>query len=81
MTWADYRTQSERFAADAELAVRQGAIERSIALYRLAAQAEAHALAELDVTKTRTLGITAASAVALSYKAGDYPQAQRIAHQ
>lgn len=81
MTWADYHTQSERFAADAELAVRQSAIERSLALYRLAAQAEAHALTELDVTKTRTLGITAVSAVALWYKAGDYPQAQRIAHQ
>jgi len=54
MTWADHHTQSERFAVDAELAVRQGTIERSIALYRLAAQAEAHALAELDVTKTRT---------------------------
>ena len=45
MTWADYHTQSERFAADAELAVRQSAIERSLGLYRLAAQAEAHALA------------------------------------
>jgi hypothetical protein len=81
MTWADYHTQSERFATDAELAVRQGAIERSMALYRLAAQAEAHALAERDVTKTRTRGITAVRAVALWYKAGDYPQAQRIAHQ
>jgi len=81
MTWADHHTQSERFAADAELAARQGASERSRALYRLAAQAEAHALAELDVTKTRTLGITAVSAVALWYKARDYPQAQRIAHQ
>ncbi len=81
MTWADYHTQSEGFAAEAELTARQGAVERSIALYRLAAQAEAHALAELDVTKTRTLGITAVSAVALWYKARDYPQAQRIAHQ
>lgn len=81
MTWADHHTQSEGLAADAELAARQGAIERSMALYRLAAQAEVQALAELDVTKTRTLGITAVSAVALWYKARDYPQAQRMAHQ
>ena len=81
MTWAAHHTQSEGFAADAECAVRQGASERAIALYRLAAQAEAQALAALDVTKARTLGILAVSAVALWYKARDYPQAQRIAHQ
>jgi hypothetical protein len=80
MTWADHHTQSERLAAEAELAVRQGAAAQAVDLYRLAAEAEARALAALDPTKTRTLGITAVSAVALWYKAHDYPQAERLAH-
>jgi hypothetical protein len=80
MTWADHHTQSERLAAEAELAVRQGAVAQAVDLYRLAAEAEARALVTLDPTKTRTLGITAVSAVALWYKAHDYPQAERLAH-
>jgi hypothetical protein len=80
MTWADHHTQSARLAAEAELAVRQGAIAQAVDLYRLAAEAEARALAILDPTKTRTLGITAVSAVALCYKAHDYPQAERLTH-
>jgi hypothetical protein len=80
MTWADHHTQSERLAAEAELAVRQGAVAQAVDLYHLAAEAEARALATLDPTKTRTLGITAVSAVALWYKAHDYPQAERLAH-
>src|SRR5919197_197790 len=58
MTWADHHTQSERLAAEAELAVRQGAAAQAVDLYRLAAEAEARALAALDPTKTRTLGIS-----------------------
>jgi hypothetical protein len=80
MTWADHHTQSERLAAEAELAVRQGSVARAVDLYRLAAEAEARALATLDPTKTRTLGITAVSTVALWYKAHGYPQAERLAH-
>jgi hypothetical protein len=81
MTWADHHTHSEHLAAEAELATRQGATERAIALYRLAAEAEVQALADLDLAKTRTLGITAVSAVALWYKAHDYQQAERLAHK
>ena len=81
MTWADHHKQREGFAADAEIAAMQCAIEHSMVLYKLAAQAEAHALAGLDVKKTRTLGVISVSAVALWYKARDYPQAQRIAHE
>ena len=80
MTWADHHTQSERLAAEAELAVRQGAVAQAVDLYRLAAEAEARALATLDPTKTRTLGITAVSAVALWYKAHNYPEAERLAY-
>jgi hypothetical protein len=80
MTWADHHTQSERLAAEAELTARRGGTQQAIILYRLAAEAEARALADLDPMKTRTLGITAVSAVALWYKAHDYLQAERLAH-
>lgn len=80
MTWADHHTQSERLAAEAELAVRQGAVAQAVDLYRLAAEAEARALVTFDPAKTRTLGIPAVSAIALCYKAHDYPQAECLAH-
>jgi len=81
MTWAEHHTQSEHLAAEAELSARQGIPERAIELYRLAAEGEVQALADLDLTKTCTLGITAVSAVALWYKGHDYQQAERLAHK
>lgn len=81
MTWALYHEESERFASEAEIASRGGNSIRSLELYMKAANAEVKALNQLDSTKTRTLGVTVVSAVALLYKARDYIKAQRLAHQ
>lgn len=79
MTWIEHHTASSRAAADAEVALRQGAGDRAAELYRAAAEAEERALAELDPAKTRTLGITAVSAVALWYKGHDFARARELA--
>ena len=55
--------------------------EKARTLYAQAAKAEAAALMEVDITKVRTLGITAVSAVALWFKAREFAEAQRLAHQ
>lgn len=80
MSWADCHQQSERLAAEA-----QGMIldhpDKARALYAQAAKAEAAALLEVDITKVRTLGITAVSAVALWFKARELGEAQWLAHR
>jgi hypothetical protein len=81
MTWAEFHAESEKFASAAELAAKQGDVAAAHDLYRQAADAEVRALVALDVKKTRTLGITAVSAVALSYKAHEFTQAERLAHK
>ncbi len=80
MSWAEHHSESERLAAEAEVALRSGDDVRARSLYADAAQAEARALCDLDPGKTRTLGISAVSAVALWYKARNYPEAERLAH-
>ena len=80
MTWSAFHVESEHLAAQAELAAKSGDGERARALYRRAAEAEVRALSELDTSKTRTLGITAVSAVALWYKAQDFHAAEHIAY-
>jgi hypothetical protein len=81
VTWADFHSESERLATEAELAFRSGNIERGIALYRNAAEAENRALDELTKDKPRTIGITAVSAVALWYKAHEYAVGAKVAHK
>lgn len=81
MSWSSYHSRSERLASEAEVLFRAGESERSIALYGQAARAELSALDALDPAKTRTLGITAVSAVALFYKAREYPIAEKTAHR
>jgi hypothetical protein len=49
-------------------------------LYAKAAELEQKALVDVDVTKTRTKGITAVSAVSLWYKAVDYERAEQLAY-
>ena len=61
-------------------AFRRGDIEQGKLLFRQAADLEAQALAALDPTKVRTLGITAVSTAALWYKAGEFQEAARAAH-
>jgi hypothetical protein len=71
MDWDENHSESERLASQAEVAAREGNRKRAAALYREAAEAESRALASVDPTKMRTLGITAVSAVSLYYKAGE----------
>jgi hypothetical protein len=81
MSWTFHHAKSERFASEAEIASKKGDVGRAIELYEKAATAEVEALNQLDPSKTRTLGITVVSAVALWYKAKNYINAQRLAHQ
>jgi|GEM_PF-2156026 len=81
MSWNSHHSESERFASDAEVRAKQGDRFGAIELYRLAAEAEVRALAGVDRSKTRTLGVTAVSAAALYYKAGEHEAAKKIAQQ
>jgi len=71
MTWVELHSESERLAIEAQLALNARAVSRATELYKRAAELEQKALDQLDVSKTRTRGITAVSAVALWFKAGD----------
>ncbi|MEN6426621.1 MAG: hypothetical protein ABFE13_14775 [Phycisphaerales bacterium] len=79
MTWSERHAESERFAAEAECAVRKGDGELARKLYAKAAQAEVDAMAEIDQSKIRTLGVTIVSAAALWYKAGEFGKAEVVA--
>jgi hypothetical protein len=80
MTWAELHSESERIAIEAQLALRARNAGQAIELYKRAAEIERRALDQLDVSKTRTRGITAVSAVALWFKAGEYVLAEQLAH-
>lgn len=80
MTWADLHTESERLAIEAELALRARNAGQAVELYKRAAEVERRALDQLDVSKARTRGITAVSAVALWFKAREYALAEQLAH-
>lgn len=80
MSWDLHHSRSEKLASEAALASRDGESQRAEQLYRKAAREEAEALNHLPSDKQRTLGITAVSAVALWYKAREYPSAERLAH-
>ncbi|MGH8533035.1 MAG: hypothetical protein ACREV1_10020 [Gammaproteobacteria bacterium] len=80
MTWAQFHADSERLAIEAQLAARARDMARAIDLYKRAGDLERQALDQLDVSKARTRGITAVSAVALWFKAGEYLLAEQLAH-
>ena len=80
MTWAELHSESERIAIEAQLALRARNAGQAIELYKRAAEIERRALDQLDVSKTRTRGITAVSAVALWFKAREYVLAEQLAH-
>ena len=80
MTWAELHTESERLAIEAQLALRARNTGQAIDLYRQAAEIERQALEQIDVSKVRTRGITAVSAVALWFKAGEYAHAEQLAY-
>lgn len=81
MSWAIHHNESAKNAAAAEMAARQGNVEKALELYNIAAEDEMRALAELDESKIRTVGITAVSAASLWYKAHHYYESQKIANQ
>jgi hypothetical protein len=81
MSWSMHHTESERYASQAEAALREGNSDRAAELYAQAAQADERALNDLDKGKKRTLGITAVSAASLWYKARDFRKAENVAYQ
>ena len=81
MSWNEHHSLSEKLAVEAELARRAGEIARADDLYKRAAVEEAAALDALPDDRQRTRGITAVSAVALSYKGRDYSAAAQLASQ
>lgn len=81
MSWLVHHTRSEGYASQAEELCRRHEGDRAAELYRLAAEAEANALDNLDPSKTRTIGITAVSAVSFYFKAQEFWQAKKIAHK
>jgi hypothetical protein len=80
MSWASFHGQSENFAAAAHEAMQLGNLSRATELFAKAAAAEAEAFASASPDKPRTLGITAVSAVALWYKAGNLHEAEQLAY-
>jgi hypothetical protein len=79
VSWLSWHEQSERLASDAHTCARLGEHERARSLFAAAAEAESQALAELDVSKVRTVGITTVSAVSLWFKARQFAQAEQLA--
>ncbi len=81
MSWLHYHKLSEQLADQAEVARFKREFTQARHFSRLAAEQEELAFAQLTDAQPRTLGITAVSAVALWYKAGEYAQARAVAHQ
>ena len=79
MSWIEHHKISEDLASQAQTALSDGREEDALALYAHAALAEAKALADLDTSKTRTLGISAVSAASLYYKAAEFENAEEVA--
>ncbi|HJV81328.1 hypothetical protein [Noviherbaspirillum sp.] len=80
MTWAELHAESERLAIEASLALRARNLSLATDLYKRAAEFERQALDQLDISKARTRGITAVSAVALWFKAAEFSSAEQLAH-
>jgi hypothetical protein len=81
VTWNEHHSLSERLAVEAETARRTGEISRAESLYKQAASEEAAAFDALGDDRQRTRGITAVSAVALSYKGRDYSAAEQMSYR
>ena len=81
MTWLEHHSRSERFASEAQAASNRGNRALARELYAKAAKAEEQALREVDPAKSRTYGITAVSAVALYWKAGQGTAARNLSQR
>ena len=69
MSWVENHKNSARFAAEAEAALHEGREDDAAGLYAKAAEAEDKAVANLNPSNRRTLGITTVSTVSLRLKA------------
>jgi conjugal transfer/entry exclusion protein len=81
MSWKEYHSQSTELASQAQVLKWQGELAAAKQYYAMAATAESKALAAIVPEQTRTLGITAVSAVALWYKAEEFLKAKQLAYQ
>ena len=77
MSWEEHHTESEQFANLADIARKRGDIDES-ELYLQAAECEHRALLALDLSKMRTIGITAISAIVLYCKANKFGKAKML---
>lgn len=80
MSWLEHHQRSEKLASGADVARYQDDRELAKRLYGKAAEAEVRAIDALDPSERSTLGITAVSAVALYYKAGQLLPAEKTAY-
>jgi hypothetical protein len=81
MSWKEERDRSMAFASQAQVLTWRGEVEAAKQYYAMAAEAEVLALGELESGKSRTLGITVVSAVALWFKAGELGKAKMLAYE
>jgi hypothetical protein len=81
MSWSIYHSQSENYVSQAEQSSQQQESVLAIKFYALAAAAEVVALKCLEPSKTRTIGITAISAVSLYLQAQAPDRAKQIAEE
>jgi len=80
MTWLTFHRQSEALAQNAHESLRAGDIDEAGRLFSQAAELERQALDSLAPDKSKTRGITAVSAAALLYKAGEFERACQLAY-
>ena len=81
MSWLDSHSKSEKLARLAEQEARQNKLSDAIQLYCNAASWEEEALNFLDGSKSRTIGITAVSAVSLWFKGQQFQKAKVLAYK
>jgi hypothetical protein len=81
MSWKEHHDRSMAFASQAQVLTWRGEVEAAKPYYAMAAEAEVLALGDLESGKSRTLGITVVSAVALWFKAGELGKAKMLAYE
>ena len=79
MAWIEHHRVSEQCASQAEACLREGSAEEARGHYARSAEAEERALGELELSKTKTYGITAVSTASLYFKARRLADAERVA--
>ena len=79
MSWIEHHRRSERLSSEAQVALIRGRKTEALDLYAQAADSEGKALADVDKSKIRTVGILAVSAASLYYKANNPARAWEVA--